>query len=176
MKNTKITNYYIPGSHSRLHYLDDDVEESKDDEPSKVNNTEVSDHLSLVGFHDAALLNLEYINLLDRLGVNEMSNQELKMSLGISSTRIQEKWIDFDPYQILLSDVQKQAIFEFYYLGRTQDQILKSQNITKEDFKLSIQSYKKWLKIRSNYNKRFLNKKARLNSSHVDFIKSLVWT
>ena len=91
MKNTKITNYYIPGSHSRLHYLDDDAEESKDDEPGKANNTEDSDHLSLVGLHDAALLNLEYINLLDRLGVNEMSNQELKMSLGISSTRIQEK-------------------------------------------------------------------------------------
>ena len=71
-----------------------------------------------------------------------MSNQELKMSLSISNTRIQEKWIDFDPYQILLSDVQKQAIFEFYYLGRIQDQILKSQNITKQDFKLSIQSYK----------------------------------
>ena len=38
MKNTKTTNYYIPGSHSRLHYLDDDAEENKDDGPSKVNN------------------------------------------------------------------------------------------------------------------------------------------
>ena len=55
-------------SHSLLHYLGDEAEESKDDEPSKVNNTEDSDHLSLVGLHDAALLNLEYINLLDRLG------------------------------------------------------------------------------------------------------------
>ena len=68
MKNTKITSIYIPGSHSRLHYRVDVAEESKDDEPNKANNTEDSDHLSLVGFRDAALLNLEYINLLDRLG------------------------------------------------------------------------------------------------------------
>ena len=70
MRNAKITNYYIPGSHSRLHYLDDDAEESKYDEPNKVNNIEDSDHLNLIGFHDAALLNFEYINLLYRLSVN----------------------------------------------------------------------------------------------------------
>ena len=58
MSNTKITNYYILGSHSRLDYLNDEVKESKDYEQNKINNTEDSDHLNSVGFHDAALLNL----------------------------------------------------------------------------------------------------------------------
>ena len=48
--------------------------------------------------------------------------------------------------------------------------------ITNDDFNRVIRNCNKWIKIRRNYNKRFLNKKVKLSDGHINFMQSKVNT
>ena len=176
MNAERITNYYIPASGSRIHYLEYDNLKDQEEETYELNINEDSEKDSIIGLYDAALQNNKYIDLLDKFGIASLNNDELKELVGFSEDNESEPWDLFDTHQAPLDEIQKQAILEHFYLRRTKDEILGHIKINKDSLNLAIRSFSRCLKIRQKCNKSLLKKKTKLKDSHLEFIESLIWT
>ena len=84
MSAERITNYYIPASGSRIHYLEYDNLKDQEEETYELNINEDSEKDSIIGLYDAALQNNKYIDLLDKFGIASLNNDELKELVGFS--------------------------------------------------------------------------------------------
>ena len=80
----------------------------------------------------------------------------------------------FDEHQIDLSETQKQVILEYFYVGKTKDEISRNIKINKDSINFAFRAFRKCLRIKQKCNKSLLNKKTKLKDSHLEFIESLI--
>ena len=94
----------------------------------------------------------------------------MKFELGINTDNSIKSVNDFDSNWVQLNKPQKDAIVD-YYMGKGENQILHDHRISNCELKIAIRCFRKWIKIRNNWNKKKLNKKMKFRKTHIDFIK-----
>ena len=173
--NGKLTNYYIPGTDAELYWT-----KSDDEEDNKINDeideqANELDHFKIIGLFDWAKQNDKYMNLLNEFGVAELDVNSLKIELGINTDNSIKSVDDFDSNWVQLNKPQKDAIVDYFYMRKGENQILHDHGISKSELKIAIRCFRKWIKIRNNWNKRKLNKKKKFSKTHIDFIQKMIW-
>ena len=171
----KYTNYYVSGSSVSLTFKDNisDCDDTDSDEELKDEEQEEQPVRMGIIFN-AWRRNQNYKTFINKLGIDQMSFQELKEYYGLT-TRDVNMTIQEQSNKITNNKMIK-IIFYCFYKGCTKDEIWSALSEELQQVNTAVSKFKRWLKTRSRVNMKMLGKRKMLLPAHHEFIKNILST